>query len=91
MDMQMPVMDGADATRAIRAGEAATGRARTPIVALTANVMSHQVESYAAAGMDAFVGKPIAIAELYAAIAQCAGGDTADDAAASTEAAQRPA
>jgi len=71
MDVQMPVMDGAEATRAIRAREAATGRARTPIVALTANVMSHQVEAYAEAGMDAFVAKPIAVAELYEAIAAC--------------------
>jgi signal transduction histidine kinase/ActR/RegA family two-component response regulator len=75
MDVQMPRMDGPEATRAIREREAATGRARTPIVALTANVMSHQVEAYSAAGMDAFVAKPIAIAELYAAIAQCVGAD----------------
>jgi signal transduction histidine kinase/ActR/RegA family two-component response regulator len=73
MDVQMPHMDGPDATRAIRAREAATGRPRVPIVALTANVMSHQVEAYAAAGMDAFVAKPIAIAELYAAIDRCVG------------------
>jgi signal transduction histidine kinase/CheY-like chemotaxis protein len=77
MDVQMPRMDGPEATRAIRAREAATGRPRVPIVALTANVMSHQVETYSAAGMDAFVAKPIAIAELYAAIAQCVGGDEA--------------
>ncbi|MEA2351472.1 MAG: hypothetical protein QOG86_2413, partial [Thermoleophilaceae bacterium] len=43
MDVQMPVMDGPTATRAIRAREAETGRARTPIVALTANAMAHQV------------------------------------------------
>jgi CheY-like chemotaxis protein len=73
MDVQMPRMDGPTATRAIRAREAASGRARSPIVALTANVMSHQLEAYAAAGMDAFVAKPIKIADLYAAIAQCAG------------------
>ena len=74
MDVQMPVMDGPDATREIRLRETASGRPRIPIVALTANVMSHQVETYAQAGMDAFVAKPIAIAELYAAIAQCAAG-----------------
>ncbi|MDB5423440.1 MAG: sensor histidine kinase/response regulator, partial [Phenylobacterium sp.] len=73
MDVQMPEMDGPTATREIRAAEARTGRARTPIVALTANVMSHQVEAYAAAGMDAFVAKPIAVADLYAAIALWAG------------------
>jgi len=71
MDVQMPQMDGLEATRTIRQREFATQRARTPIVALTADVMSHQVEAYAQAGMDSFVAKPIAIADLYAAIAQC--------------------
>ena len=41
MDVQMPLMDGPMATRAIRLHETATGRRRTPIVALTANAMSH--------------------------------------------------
>ncbi len=68
MDMQMPIMDGLGATRAIRAREADTGRARTPIIALTANVMSHQIASYVEAGMDRFVGKPIEIGELFAAM-----------------------
>jgi len=78
MDVQMPHMDGPDATREIRAREAATGRTRVPIVALTANVMRHQVEAYAAAGMDAFVAKPIAIAELYAAIDRCIVADAGE-------------
>ena len=68
MDMQMPIMDGLDAARAIRAREAATGRVRTPIIALTANVMSHQIATYLDAGMDQFVGKPIEVGELFAAI-----------------------
>jgi signal transduction histidine kinase len=68
MDVQMPNMDGPTAAQIIRGRELATGRARISIIALTANVMSHQLESYEAAGMDAFVAKPIAIAELYAAI-----------------------
>ena len=68
MDMQMPILDGLGATRAIRARELATGRARTPIIALTANVMSHQIATYLEAGMDKFVGKPIEIGELFAAI-----------------------
>ncbi|HQT54048.1 MAG TPA: ATP-binding protein, partial [Phenylobacterium sp.] len=42
MDVQMPVMDGPSATVAIRADEARSGRARTPIIALTANAMAHQ-------------------------------------------------
>jgi signal transduction histidine kinase/ActR/RegA family two-component response regulator len=78
MDIQMPRMDGPTATRAIREREAAAGRRRTPIIALTANVMRHQVDDYAAAGMDAFVAKPIAITELFAAIAECVGGHEAD-------------
>jgi CheY-like chemotaxis protein len=65
MDVQMPQMDGPTATRRIRAREAETGRARTPIVALTANAMPHQVEEYLDAGMDGHVSKPIDAGELY--------------------------
>ena len=66
MDVQMPVMDGIAATARIRQREVETGRARTPIVALTANAMAHQVKQYLAAGMDGHVAKPIEIAALYA-------------------------
>jgi signal transduction histidine kinase/CheY-like chemotaxis protein len=59
MDIQMPQMDGIEATRAIRHEEAKTGRKRTPIVALTANAMSHQVAEYFGTGMDAHIAKPI--------------------------------
>jgi len=68
MDMQMPVMDGLTATRAIRDAEAATGRRRTPIIALTANAMSHQIQLCRAAGMDGHVAKPIESARLFAAL-----------------------
>ncbi|WP_309090844.1 ATP-binding protein [Phenylobacterium sp.] len=68
MDIQMPVMDGITAAREIRSLEAAEKRARTPIVALTANALTHQVEEYLAVGMDAHVAKPIEIAKLYDAI-----------------------
>ncbi len=68
MDVQMPRMDGPTATRAIRSHEAATGRPRTPIIALTANVMSSQIADYSAAGMDACVAKPLQIGELVRAI-----------------------
>ncbi len=68
MDVQMPGMDGPEATRIIRAEEAATGRPRTPIIALTANAMSHQVADYLAGGMDDFVAKPLEIALLFAAM-----------------------
>ncbi|THD61649.1 MAG: response regulator [Phenylobacterium sp.] len=72
MDIQMPVMDGLTATAKIRAGEAATGRPRTPIVALTANAMSHHVDQYATAGMDGHVAKPIQAAELFATLTRAA-------------------
>jgi CheY-like chemotaxis protein len=68
MDVQMPVMDGVEATRAIRAMEAKTGQPRTPIIALTANAMEHQKSEYLGCGMDSLVAKPIQIAELLGAI-----------------------
>jgi CheY-like chemotaxis protein len=68
MDIQMPQMDGPSAARAIRAREAETGRPRTPIIALTANAMSHQIADYLAAGMDRCVTKPIDIAKLFEAL-----------------------
>ena len=68
MDVQMPEMDGVAATRAIREGERAAGRGRTPIIALSANAMTHQVEEYLAAGMDRHVAKPIEIPRLRAAL-----------------------
>ena len=59
MDVQMPVLDGVEATRTIRALELEEGRSRVPILALTANTMSHHLEAYAAAGMNGCVSKPI--------------------------------
>ncbi len=72
MDVQMPVLDGVAATRAIREAEAATGRRRTPIIALTANAMAHHVSQYLAAGMDTHVSKPIQAMALYEALAWAA-------------------
>jgi CheY-like chemotaxis protein len=68
MDMQMPRMDGVEATRLIRREETALGRPRTPIIALTANAMTHQVNAYTAQGMDGFVAKPIDIQKLLDAL-----------------------
>ena len=59
MDMQMPVMDGLDATRAIRAWEQQTGRLPLTIVALTANAMSVDEQRCLEAGMDTYLSKPI--------------------------------
>ena len=67
MDVNMPEMDGLAATRAIRQLEESEGRTRTPIIALTANAMSHQVAEHLAAGMDAHVAKPLRLPELVAA------------------------
>jgi CheY-like chemotaxis protein len=68
MDIQMPHMDGVAATREIRRREAEAGSPRTPIIALSANAMKHQVAEYLAAGMDAHLAKPIEIDKLYAAL-----------------------
>jgi signal transduction histidine kinase/CheY-like chemotaxis protein len=64
MDVQMPVMDGFEATAAIRALEATSGD-HLPIVALTAHAMKGDLERCLGAGMDAYVSKPIRAAELY--------------------------
>jgi signal transduction histidine kinase/CheY-like chemotaxis protein len=65
MDVQMPVMDGPEAARAIRAREIASGRARTPIIALTADTMSHQIRAHLESGMDLHVAKPIEATDLF--------------------------
>jgi PAS domain S-box-containing protein len=63
-DIHMPGIDGIEATRAIRAGEARSGRARTPIVALTADALGGGKRVYQEAGMDGFLTKPVGPAEL---------------------------
>jgi CheY-like chemotaxis protein len=68
MDIQMPRMGGVEAVRAIRALERDRGTARTPILAVTANVMSHQISEYLEAGMDGVVAKPLQMASLLAEI-----------------------
>lgn len=77
MDVSMPVMDGYEAAKRIRAIEAEKGREKTPIVCLTAHVMSHDVEASMAAGMDDFLSKPISQDKLAKVIARCLGGGDA--------------
>ena len=68
MDMQMPVMDGLTATRAIREREAQTGAPATPIAMLTANAMEEHLRAAAAAGADHHIAKPITPDSLVAGI-----------------------
>ena len=67
MDLQMPEMDGWDATRLIRKRETASG-VRSPIIALTAHAMSHVQEKCRACGMDSVIVKPFDPAQFYAAV-----------------------
>lgn len=66
MDIQMPEMDGVEATRAIRAG--AGPNRLTPIIGVTANVLDTQIASYLAAGMTEVVAKPINPAQLFSTL-----------------------
>ncbi|RZI99679.1 MAG: response regulator [Brevundimonas sp.] len=68
MDMQMPVMDGLTATRAIRELEQSQGRARTPLIMLSANAMARHVQDAADAGADSHLAKPITPGALMQAI-----------------------
>lgn len=68
MDVQMPVMDGVEATRLIRAMSGPASR--TPILAMTANALQHQTDTYLAAGMNGVVSKPLSPSALIARIAE---------------------
>jgi PAS domain S-box-containing protein len=68
MDCQMPEMDGFEATRSIRAGEACAGGARLPIVALTANAMQSDRTRCLEAGMDDYLSKPFTREQLAEAL-----------------------
>ena len=68
MDMQMPIMDGVEATEKI----IAKWGANSPrIIAMTANVLTHDKDKCFAAGMNDFVGKPIDVKEVIRALDQC--------------------
>jgi len=73
MDVQMPGMDGIETTRAIRSREPAAGGHRTPIVAFTAHAMKEDRERCLAAGMDAYLAKPVETSEMLEALENAAG------------------
>jgi PAS domain S-box-containing protein len=77
MDIQMPVMDGYEATRILRK---LPDCATLPVIAMTANVMSVDRNKCLEAGMDDFIGKPILPATLYAALTKCIKPQSVEDA-----------
>ena len=68
LDIAMPIMDGKAALSAIRAKEDAAGVERVPIIAVTANAMSHQIVEYIIWGFDSCVSKPLTMADVTKAI-----------------------
>ena len=73
MDVQMPVMDGHEATRRLRAYEEEHGLPRRPVIALTSNVMAADREAAVEVGMDDFLSKPFAKSELEAVVRRWVG------------------
>jgi CheY-like chemotaxis protein len=71
MDCHMPVMDGFEATRAIRAGGGRDGR--LPVIAMTAGAMGEDRDRCLEAGMDDYLSKPVSLAELEASLARWSG------------------
>ncbi|WP_051306944.1 ATP-binding protein [Desulfomicrobium escambiense] len=70
MDIQMPVMDGVQATMAIRQSESLRGKRRVPIIAMTAYAMTGDREKFLAAGMDGYIAKPVVVADLMRTITE---------------------
>lgn len=73
MDIEMPEMDGLEATRQIRKIEAAEGRPRTPVIALTAHALDDYMQRGIAAGCDRYLTKPIRMDVLYTALREITG------------------
>jgi len=64
MDIQMPVMDGMEATQAIRGGQAGTGKSDIPIIAMTAYGMADDRKRFLQAGMNGYLPKPVSVESL---------------------------
>ncbi len=79
MDVQMPVMDGIEATRVIRNEEKAGWDINIPIIALTANVLEKDRKRFVDVGMSGFVGKPFKRAELKSCIEKVLGDKSRQD------------
>ena len=78
MDLNMPVMDGFQATAALRQREGRAGAARLPVIALTANALQGDRERCLAAGMDDYLSKPFTAADLAAVLQRWLPGDAGD-------------
>ena len=74
MNCQMPKMDGYEATRRIRSGEAGSENKNIYIVAMTANAMKGDRQKCMEAGMNGYLSKPMKIPELQKALENCANG-----------------
>ncbi|WP_319541534.1 ATP-binding protein [uncultured Pseudodesulfovibrio sp.] len=78
MDVQMPIMDGISATRAIRAPHSGVIDPSVPILALTAHALKGDRERFLKAGMDDYIAKPITMHSFYSAIARNVDKDSAE-------------
>ena len=70
MDIRMPVLDGVDALKQFREWEVSENRSKTPVIALTANAIEKDLETYKTIGFDACIAKPFTVHELISVISQ---------------------
>lgn len=77
MDIQLPTMDGVEATRAVRDADPARLDPKVPIIAMTAYAMEDDRRRFLAAGMDAYISKPVDMRELADTLRRILGGDAA--------------